>query len=104
MRTLTASYFLALCETLNFGEAARRCGISQPTLTKCLRGIEAELGGRLFHRRPRVRLTRLGELIRPEMERILEADRAIRALALSGNLRVQSAEAIGAALSPQQNA
>jgi DNA-binding transcriptional LysR family regulator len=45
-------YFLALCEELNFTRAARRCGISQPSLTTAIRALERELAGALFHRDP----------------------------------------------------
>jgi LysR family transcriptional regulator, hydrogen peroxide-inducible genes activator len=41
-------YFLALCEELNFTRAARRCGISQPTLTTAVSALERELGERCF--------------------------------------------------------
>jgi len=64
-------YVLALCDTLNFTRAARRCGISQPSLTNAVRALEVELGGALFVRRPRVRLTPLGATLRPRFLRIL---------------------------------
>jgi LysR family hydrogen peroxide-inducible transcriptional activator len=41
-------YFLALCEELNFTSAARRCGISQPSLSNAISALERELGGALF--------------------------------------------------------
>ena len=41
-------YFLALCEELNFTAAARRCGVSQPSLTTAIGALERELGGRCF--------------------------------------------------------
>jgi LysR family transcriptional regulator, hydrogen peroxide-inducible genes activator len=41
-------YFLALCEELNFTRAARRCGVSQPSLTTAMSSLERELGGALF--------------------------------------------------------
>jgi LysR family transcriptional regulator, hydrogen peroxide-inducible genes activator len=36
-------YFVALCKELNFTRAARRCGISQPSLTTAIRALEREL-------------------------------------------------------------
>src|SRR5262245_41413211 len=41
-------YFLALCEELNFTRAARRSGVSQPSLTNAIGALERELGGVLF--------------------------------------------------------
>jgi DNA-binding transcriptional LysR family regulator len=42
-------YFLALCEELNFTRAARRCGVSQPSLTTAISALERDLDGALFH-------------------------------------------------------
>jgi len=41
-------YFLALCEERSFTRAAKRCGISQPSLTNAIIALERELGGALF--------------------------------------------------------
>jgi DNA-binding transcriptional LysR family regulator len=43
-------YFLAICEERSFGGAARKVGISQPTLSLAIQRLENELGGRLFER------------------------------------------------------
>jgi len=59
-------YFLALCETLNFTRAAEACNVSQPSLTRAIKGLEDELGGPLFRReRNQSHLTDLGRLMRP---------------------------------------
>ena len=50
-------YFLALLEERSFTRAARRSGVSQPSLTNAISALEQELGGVLFHRRPLVALT-----------------------------------------------
>ena len=63
-------HFLALCEELNFTRAARRCGVSQPSLTGSIRRLEAELGGQLFTRKPKVSVTPLGRAIAPYLERV----------------------------------
>jgi DNA-binding transcriptional LysR family regulator len=63
-------YFLALCEELNFTRAARRCGVTQPSLTNAIRALEGELGGALFQRKPRIVLTELGAAIRPYLVEI----------------------------------
>ena len=43
MQMHQVGYFLALCEELNFTRAARRCGISQPSLTTAIGALEREL-------------------------------------------------------------
>ena len=43
-------YFLALAEERSFVRAARRCGISQPSLTNAVKSLEAALGAPLFER------------------------------------------------------
>jgi len=63
-------YFLALCEELNFTRAARRCGISQPSLSNAISALERKLGGALFHRKPSIALTGLGRMVRPYLEEI----------------------------------
>jgi DNA-binding transcriptional LysR family regulator len=57
-------YFLVLCEELNFTRAAKRCSISQPSLTNSIRALEKACGGTLFVRAPKVRLTPLGAAVR----------------------------------------
>lgn len=64
-------YFLALSEELHFTRAARRCGVAQPSLTNAIRALEAEFGARLFHRRPKPRLSQLGVAVRPDLQRAL---------------------------------
>lgn len=77
-------YFLALCETLNFTRAAEKCNVSQPSLTRAIQGLEAELGGPLFHReRQRTHLTDLGRLMQPYFEQMYEQSQAARTLAKS---------------------
>jgi LysR family hydrogen peroxide-inducible transcriptional activator len=53
-------YFLALCDEQNFTRAAQRCDVAQPSLTRAINKMEAELGGSLFDRdRTNTRLTDL---------------------------------------------
>ena len=64
-------YFLALCEEHNFTRAARRCGVAQPSLTRAVKLLEEELGGKLFERDHRdTRLTELGNLVRSDLAKI----------------------------------
>ena len=71
-------YFLAVCETLNFTRAAETCHVSQPSLTRAIKGLEDELGGPLFRReRNNTHLTGLGEMMRPHLSQVLiETDAA----------------------------
>ena len=87
MQLRQITYFLAVCRELNFTRAARSCGVSQPSLTGCIKRLEIEIGGDLFARKPTVQLTRLGHAMRPYLERIgHEATRAFReARSLTGS-------------------
>jgi len=64
-------YFVALCDELNFTRAAQRCKVAQPSLTIAIKALEEELGGQLFHRKPRVALTHLGDAMRSAMQEIM---------------------------------
>jgi DNA-binding transcriptional LysR family regulator len=71
-------YFLALCDELNFTRAARRCGVTQPSLTNAIRALERELGGAVFHRKPRIELTELGRAVRPCLQEIAQHAHHVR--------------------------
>lgn len=54
-------YIVALADTLNFHSAARRCCVSQSTLSIQVRKLEDYLGVSLFERdRTHVEITRMG--------------------------------------------
>lgn len=75
-------YLLAVVEARNFTRAAERCGVSQPALTSAIRKLEDELGGPLLHRdRSGATLSRLGELLLPRLERMLEDEHSVADLA-----------------------
>ena len=64
-------YFLALCEERNFTRAAKRCGVSQPSLTNAIKRLEQTLGGALFHRdRTNTELTELGRVVKPYLRQL----------------------------------
>jgi DNA-binding transcriptional LysR family regulator len=63
-------YFLAVCEARHFTRAAIACGISQPSLSVAIGRLEKELGEPLFDRGPPVRLTPLGEAVKPHFKTI----------------------------------
>lgn len=71
--------FLAVAETLHFSQAAERLGISPPSLTEQVQGLEALLGARLFRRTKRsVALTEAGRLFleeaRPALAQVERAE------------------------------
>ena len=82
-------YVLALYDELNFTRAAQRCGVSQPSLTGCIKRLEEEIGGQLFARKPTVSVTHLGEAVMPHFRRIArDAEKALslaRSLNAAGN-------------------
>lgn len=77
-------YFSSLCACENFTRAAEICHVSQPALTRAIRDLEAELGGKLFHRgHTRSRLTAFGQSMRPFLEQIERYAKAARIAAAS---------------------
>ena len=75
-------YFLAICEKRKFTQAAQRCGVAQPSLTRAIKKLEDELGGALFDRnRSEIRLTKLGNLVKRHMKKINQAVADIHELA-----------------------
>ena len=59
-------YFLAAARTLNFTRAAEECNVTQPSLTRAIQNLEAELGGELFRcERASSHLTNLGRAMLP---------------------------------------
>ena len=73
-------YFIALCEMEHFTRAAKLCGVSQPSLSNAIRALERELGGLLFERKPRVRLSPLGQSVRLHFEAIWREVRHVQGL------------------------
>lgn len=76
-------YFLAVCEHRNFTHAASASNVSQPSLTTAIKKLEDELGGALFIRdRAGCRLTPLGNLVKPRLERVHTETREAKAEAV----------------------
>jgi DNA-binding transcriptional LysR family regulator len=72
-------YFLAVCEHLSFTQAARQCNVTQPSLTRAIQLLEKEFGGYLFHRdRTKIRLTELGEIVKPYLQEAWERTQAAK--------------------------
>jgi len=65
-------YFVALAEHLHFGRAAAALHISQPPLSRAIRGLEEQLGARLLARSKRkVELTPEGARLYEDAKRVL---------------------------------
>lgn len=89
MELRTLRYFVAVAEELHFGRAAARLHMSQPPLSRAIKGLETEAGAALFRRSSAgVTLTPVGEVLLDEARALLDhADR----------VRVRVAAAAGAA-------
>ncbi|GAA5171803.1 LysR substrate-binding domain-containing protein [Pseudonocardia eucalypti] len=76
MTLLQLAYFVALADVRNFTRAAERCGVAQPTLSRQIQALEAELGAALVERgrsgaRGELALTPAGEAVLPAARRML---------------------------------
>jgi len=101
-------YLVALAETRHFGRAARKCHVSQPTLSAQLKKLEEYLGVTLIERRPRqVALTAAGTAVVERARRMLRDAEDIRALArasqdpLGGQLKIGLIPTLGPYLLPR---
>jgi len=66
-------YFVAVAEELNFTRAAERLHLSQPALSKQIRGLETTLRAQLLRRdRRQVQLTAAGAVLYPVARRLLD--------------------------------
>lgn len=88
-------YLVAVADLNNFGQAAERCFISQPTLSMQIKKLEDSLGVRIFERtNKKVMTTEVGAAIVDSARRILAEAEAIKQIAanaqnpLAGNLKL----------------
>lgn len=72
MRIEQLQAFLAVAETGNFGQAARRCGVTQSTISRQVQALESALGLPLFHRSAQAKLTVAGERFLPRARKICQ--------------------------------
>ncbi|HAG81060.1 MAG TPA: LysR family transcriptional regulator, partial [Cyanobacteria bacterium UBA12227] len=72
MRIEQLQAFLAVAETGNFGQAARKCGVTQSTISRQIQSLEADLGVSLFHRTAQAKLTLGGEQFLPRVRKICQ--------------------------------
>jgi len=75
-------YVRTLAELESFGQAAKKCGVTQPTLSNGVAQLEEELGLRLFVRTTRnVELSEHGRHLLPSIADLLNAQAALLAKA-----------------------
>lgn len=100
-------YLVAVADCRHFGRAARRCGVSQPSLSAQIRKLERLLGTAVFERAPgRVAVTSRGEAIVAKAATVLETARSLLELAhgkeedLVGPFRLAAIPTLGPYLLP----
>ena len=77
-------YLVVVADTHHFGHAAKRCFVSQPTLSGQIKKLEEELGVTLFERTKRsVETTPLGDSIVAQAKLVLEQADILQQLAQS---------------------
>ncbi|HEY9851802.1 MAG TPA: LysR family transcriptional regulator [Leptolyngbyaceae cyanobacterium] len=82
MRLEQLQAFLAIAETGSFQQAARKCGVTQSTISRQIQSLEADVGLSLFHRSNQAKLTLAGERFLPRARKIcLEWENATQELA-----------------------
>ena len=96
MNVRDLEYALALRAAGQFGRAAQRCGVSQPTLSTQVAKLEASLGVRLFERGPRgVTATPVGDRVLDKARGVLDAVEQLRAEACESEMRWQGPLRLG---------
>jgi DNA-binding transcriptional LysR family regulator len=100
-------YFVAVAEVRHFTQAADIVGITQPSLSKQIHALEADLGAPLFERvRGNIALTAAGEVLLPLATRILAdvetATREVQELVglRRGRVRLGATPSLATSLAP----
>ncbi len=101
-------YIVAVAKELHFGRAAKKCFVSQPTLSVAVKKLEEELGLNLFERHQHeISITPIGELITKQAELILNETNNLKEIAkqnkdeLKGDLKLGVIYTIGPYLLPR---
>ncbi len=72
MRLEQLQAFLAIAQTGSFQQAARKCGVTQSTISRQIQALEADLGVEMFHRTTHAKLTLGGERLLPRVRKICQ--------------------------------
>lgn len=100
-------YLTVLADELHFGRAAKRCNVSQPTLSMGIQKLEEDLGVILFERKTSaIHITAIGEKIIAQAIRVLSEAQVIETMAKSSvghemPLRIGAIFTIGPYLFPK---
>lgn len=101
-------YIVAVAEERHFGRAAKRCFVSQPSLSASVKKLEDELGVHIFERsKGEVLVTEIGEEVVAQARRALEEAGRVQAIAkqgknpLRGPLRLGVIHTVGPYLLPE---
>lgn len=78
-------YIVAVARERHFGNAAKACFVSQPTLSVAIKKLEEELGVALFERASgEIAPTAVGARVIEQAQRVLEQSQAIKEIAKQG--------------------
>ena len=72
MRLEQLQAFLAIAQTGSFQQAARKCGVTQSTISRQIQALEADVGLELFHRTGQAKLTLAGDRLLPRARKICQ--------------------------------
>jgi LysR family hydrogen peroxide-inducible transcriptional activator len=82
MTLVELKYLLALAKKGHFGQAAKACHVSQPTLSVAINKLESRLGVELFERhKNQIRITAIGEKLVVQAQRVLEEAEKLKEMA-----------------------
>ncbi|MFE9635753.1 LysR family transcriptional regulator [Streptomyces sp. NPDC006463] len=102
MELRTLRYFVAVAEELHFGRAAARMHMSQPPLSRAIKGLEKEVGATLFDRSSAgVTLTVVGAVLLDEARALLDqADRVSERVAAAAGAATITVGILGDSTDP----
>lgn len=72
MRLEQLEAFLLVSETGSFQQAAKKCSVTQSTISRQVQALETQIGAPLFHRTAQIKLTVAGETLLPKARRICQ--------------------------------
>lgn len=96
MTLVELKYLLALAQEGHFGKAAKRCHVSQPTLSVAINKLEKNLGVSIFERQKNsIRITEVGTTLINQAQRVLEEAEKFKDLAQNSKHQLDSPLKLG---------